>query len=118
MSKDMQPSMNFQIVLSQVQKAKQKAYKQVNAVLVELYWNIGKHISEQVKSNRWGKGVVEELAQFIHRREPNLQGFTARNMWRMKQFYETYCDHEKLSALLTQLSCLVPTLERGNAYGA
>lgn len=104
MSKDMQPSMNFQIVLSQIQEAKQKAYKQVNAVLVELYWNIGKHISEQVKANRWGKGIVEELAQFIHRREPNLQGFTARNMWRMKQFYETYCDHEKLSAVLTQLS--------------
>lgn len=36
--------------------------------------------------------------------EANLQGFTARNMWRMKQFYETYCDNPKLSALLTQLT--------------
>ncbi len=47
---------------------------------------------------------MKELAQFINTQEPNLQGFTARNMWRMKQFYETYCDNTKLSTLLTQLT--------------
>jgi len=103
-NKNLQPSTNFQTVLTQIQTAKQKAYKQVNSVLVELYWSIGQHISEQVKSSSWGKGVVEELAQFINSQEANLQGFTARNMWRMKQFYETYCDNSKLSALLTQLT--------------
>lgn len=104
MSKELQQQPSFQTVLQQIQTAKQKAYKKVNSVLVELYWNIGKHISKQVQSKQWGKSVVEELASFIHAQEPNLQGFTARNMWRMKQFYETYCDNPKLTALLTQLT--------------
>lgn len=94
----------FKPILTQIQQAKQKAYREVNAVLVELYLNIGSYISQQVKTSSWGKGVVEELAQFIAAKEPNIQGFTARNLWRMKQFYETYEGNKKLSALLTQLS--------------
>ncbi|ERP30982.1 PDDEXK nuclease domain-containing protein [Chitinivibrio alkaliphilus] len=99
-----QPSESFHPVLTQIQQAKQKAYQEVNAVLVELYWYIGSYISQQVKTSSWGKNIVEELARFINTKEPNLQGFTARNLWRMKQFYETYEGNPKLSALLTQLS--------------
>jgi len=94
----------FSQVLSQIQQAKHKAYQQINTTLVELYWNIGEYISEQVTSKAWGKSVVEDLAAFIKNQEPNLQGFTARNLWRMKQFYETYNDKEKLSPLVTQIS--------------
>jgi len=94
---------NFNEILSQIQISKQKAYAQVNATLVELYWSIGKHISVKVKQKSWGKGVVTELADFIKVKEPNIKGFTARNMWRMKQFYETYKDNLKLSPLVTQL---------------
>jgi len=93
----------FSQVLSQIQQAKHKAYQQINTTLVELYWNIGEYISEQVTSKAWGKSVVEDLAAFIKNQEPNLQGFTARNLWRMKQFYETYNDKEKLSPLVTQM---------------
>jgi len=104
MNNDSPLSTHFNTVLTEIQKAKEKAFRQVNTVLVELYWSIGQFISEQVKLNDWGKGVVEELASFIHSKEPNIKGFTARNMWRMKQFYETYCDNPKLSELLTQLT--------------
>jgi predicted nuclease of restriction endonuclease-like (RecB) superfamily len=51
----------------------------------------------------WGEGVVDELARYIERRFPNLRGFTRRNLFRMRQFYDTYRDDEKVSALLTQL---------------
>lgn len=103
-NKEVLHSENFNPILQQIKQAKQKAYQQVNTVLVELYWSIGKEISNKVQTSSWGKGVVEELALFISRKEPNLQGFTARNMWRMKQFYETYYNNKKLSALLTQLT--------------
>jgi len=95
---------DFTHILGQIQTSKHKAYAQVNTTLVELYWSIGKHISIKVKQKSWGKGVVKELADFIKVKEPNTKGFTARNMWRMKQFYETYKTNEKLSALLTQLT--------------
>ena len=44
------------------------------------------------------------IADFIKSKEPNTKGFTARNMWRMKQFYETYSANTKLSTLSTQLT--------------
>ena len=51
-----------------------------------------------------GKGVVDKLARYIQHRQPNLRGFTRPNLFRMRQFYEAYKNHEeKLSALLTQL---------------
>ena len=101
---NLQRTENFNEILSTIQNSKQKAYAQVNATLVELYWSIGKHISVKVKQKSWGKGVVKELAEFIKEKEPNTKGFTARNMWRMKQFYEVYKDNTKLSALLTHLT--------------
>ncbi len=89
----------FQFILDQIQQARQKAYQQINTILVELYWNVGKYISEKVDQNSWGKGVVKELALFIKAKEPEIKGFTDKNLWRMKQFYETYKDSEKLATL-------------------
>ena len=94
----------FNKVLTQIQQAKQKAYQQINTALIELYWNVGQYISEQVKNNKWGKGIVADLADFIARQDTEIKGFSARNLWRMKQFYETYQEHQKLSTLWTQLS--------------
>ena len=48
----------FAEILLQIQQAKQSAFQQVNSVLVELYWNIGKYISAQVTTSSWGKGVI------------------------------------------------------------
>ena len=94
----------FAEVLRQIHQAKQKAYQQVNTVLVELYWNIGKYISTEVKQAGWGKGVIKELAGFIKIKDPELKGFSDKNLWRMKQFYEVYEQNEKLATLWRELS--------------
>ena len=95
---------HFNEVLARIRQAKQRAFQLANATLVELYWNIGRYVSSQVINESWGKGVVADLAGFIQSKEPNVKGFTARNIWRMKQFYETYKENPKLSPLVTQLS--------------
>jgi predicted nuclease of restriction endonuclease-like (RecB) superfamily len=95
---------DFHEVVKQIHLSQQKAYKQVNATLIELYWEIGKYISAKCIKENWGKGIVQELADFIKLQDPKIKGFTARSIWRMKQFYETYKDNEKLSTLLTQIS--------------
>ncbi len=43
--------------------------------------------------------MVTELASFIQTHEPDIKGFSDKNIWRMKQFYETYKDYPKLSPL-------------------
>ncbi len=76
----------------------------VNAELINLYWQISEHISNRVASEAWGKSVVKELADFIQQTEPTLKGFTSQNLWRMRQFYETYKDSPKLAALWREIS--------------
>lgn len=93
----------FTDVLTHIKQARQKAFTQVNTVLIELYWNVGKMISEKVESERWGKGVVRELSLFIVQNDPSIKGFSDKNLWRMKQFYETYSDNEKLATLWREL---------------
>ena len=43
------------------------------------------------------------LADYIQQQQPGLRGFSAKNIWRMRQFYEAYCDQAKLSPLVRQL---------------
>lgn len=94
---------DFDVVLSYIKSTKQKVYSQVNSSLIELYWNLGKIISEKVKQEEWGKSVVSELAKFIIANDPTVKGFSDKNLWRMKQFYETYADNEKLSPLVREI---------------
>jgi len=48
--------------------------------------------------------VVTELTKHIQQNEPEIKGFSDKNIWRMKQFFETYRDFPKLSALLSEIS--------------
>lgn len=94
---------DFDTVVALIESARTRSYQAVNAALVELYWQIGEHISRKLASAEWGDGVVAQLAEHIARTQPGLQGFTRRNLFRMRQFYEAYRGDEKVSALLRQL---------------
>jgi len=98
------PTQNFNEILNTIQTLKAKALQQVNSTLIELYWEIGKYISTKTIKENWGKSVVAELAEYIKENEPTIKGFSDKNLWRMKQFYEIYKDNEKLSALLREIS--------------
>jgi predicted nuclease of restriction endonuclease-like (RecB) superfamily len=95
---------DFQNIVHLIAEARHRAYQAVNHELVDLYWQIGKHVHERVAAQDWGKSVVKDLADFIARTEPNMKGFSAQNLWRMKQFYETYKDDAKLAALWRELT--------------
>lgn len=94
----------FTDILKHIQQSRQKAFSQINTTLIDLYWHIGQIISQKVSIEAWGKGVVKELAAFIAQQDPELKGFSDKNLWRMKQFYEIYKDDAKLSPLVRALS--------------
>ncbi|ODS34934.1 MAG: hypothetical protein A7316_04695 [Candidatus Altiarchaeales archaeon WOR_SM1_86-2] len=94
----------FVEVTELIRKARYNALKSVNTELVNLYWEVGEYISKKVESAEWGKGIVQTLAVYLKQNMPGLKGFSAQNMWRMKQFYETYRDNPKLSTLLRELT--------------
>jgi len=95
---------NFNSILTLIKTAKDRIVKTVNIEIIDLYWQIGKEISEKVQNGGWGKSVVEELSNHIAANFGNMRGFSPQNIWRMKQFYETYKDSQILSTLLRELS--------------
>ncbi|TXD81494.1 DUF1016 domain-containing protein [Subsaximicrobium wynnwilliamsii] len=98
---ELQPQ--FEHIAQLIEQAKRRAFKQVNTEIIDLYWNIGAYLHHQVNTENWGKSVIKQLATHLKNRQPSTKGFSAQNLWRMKQFYETYKDAEKLSTLLREI---------------
>lgn len=94
----------FTEVITLIRQARFEAYKLVNTTLIDLYWNIGHYISQRTENEAWGKSTVQQLAGFIQSHEPGIKGFSDKNLWRMKQFYETYKDFPKLASLLREIN--------------
>jgi predicted nuclease of restriction endonuclease-like (RecB) superfamily len=94
---------DFREIVDLIEVARQRTFQAINTALVDLYWQIGEYISSKIESAAWGEAVVEQLAGFIARQYPDLRGFTRRNLFRMRQLYDTYRDDPIVSALLTQL---------------
>lgn len=94
----------FADIIQLIKQSRTNAIKAVNAELINLYWNIGEYISKKIEQSEWGDSVVTELANFIQTQEPEIKGFSDKNIWRMKQFYETYKSFPKLSPLVREIS--------------
>lgn len=94
----------FSEIIHLIKQSRANAIKAINAELIELYWNIGEYIDKKIEKSEWGDSVVMELAKYIQQNEPEIKGFSDKNIWRMKQFYHTYKDFPKLSTLLREIS--------------
>lgn len=94
----------FEFLIQRIRTARQSAFEFANRTLVDLYWQIGREISKRVKEAGWGKSVVAQLAEYIAKELPDVKGFSDKNLWRMKQFYELYSSNEKLSPMVRELS--------------
>ena len=104
MSNDLTPkTKQFDEIISIIDNARTRALKAVNAELIQMYWEIGAYVSKQAKNGGWGKSIVADFSVFLQTRYPTMKGFSAQNIWRMKQFYETYSENEKLSPLVREI---------------
>lgn len=93
----------FDEVLDLIESARRRAYQLINTELVSLYWQLGEYISKKIERAEWGDAVVDELATAIAQRYPGLRGYTRRNLFRMRQFFEAYRGQKKVSPLVSQL---------------
>ena len=100
---ELTPNPDFSEVTRLIDSARQRAYQAVNTTLIELYWQVGAYLSRKIADAEWGEGVVEQLAQHLASTQPGLKGFTRRNLFRMRQFYDVYREPQLVTALLTQL---------------
>jgi predicted nuclease of restriction endonuclease-like (RecB) superfamily len=91
-------------VLNIIQQGRNKAFKKVNIVLIETYWAVGQYLSRKVAADGWGKGAVKNLSAWLNIKSPELKGYSASNLWRMMQFYDTYCKQDKLVPMVRELA--------------
>src|ERR1700722_764716 len=99
----LKPGEVFAEVLDMIEAARSRAVTAVNTTLIELYWKIGAHISRRIVEDGWGDATVQALSDSIQRRYRGLTGYSASNLWRMRQFFDTYRDEPILAPLVREL---------------
>lgn len=96
-------------IRERVRNAQLRAHLAVNGELVLLYWQIGWAIVSRQKLEGWGKSVIERLAADIQKEFPGIEGFSTRNIWRMRAFYLAYAQSAEFLP--------APLAETGSATG-
>ena len=87
-----------------IEDARNNALRKVNEELIRMYWNVGEYLSKEAENAAFGDAYIDSVVKEIQVAFPGIKGFNRRGLYRMKQFYETYCSDEFVSALLTQIS--------------
>lgn len=90
-------------IKQRIKAAQYRALQAVNKEQIALYWSIGEAIVHRQTKYGWGKSVVEELASELQKEFVGVQGFSASNLWRMRNFYLEYNNHEFLAPLVREI---------------
>ena len=106
MSQENLPSKTIETLYTEVkqiiEQARNTVYKTANFAMVQAYWNIGKRIVEEEQNGNeraeYGAQLVNQLS---HKLTDFGNGFSERNLWYMKQFYQQW---NKLNAVRSELS--------------
>lgn len=77
-----------------------KVMENANHELINLYFRLGKIISENVK---YGNNFIDKVSVSLKLEFPNMNGLSKRNLSRMKTFYEEYKDLPILPTPLAKL---------------
>ena len=90
-------------IKDKVRQSQYEALKAVNTQLINLYWEIGKSISDK-QSESWGKAIVPALSKELQMEFSGIGGFPVGNLWLMAQFYNEYSEIEFLVPLVREIS--------------
>ena len=91
-------------IKAQIRQRQFQALRAANRELLALYWWLGENISQRQQALGWGKSVVENLARDLQAEFPGRNGFSAQNLWLMRQFFNEYSDKPKLQPLVREIS--------------
>ena len=92
-------------VITEIKSARVTLAQRINSGMMQMYWNIGKRLSAEKIEKGYGSNVVKRLAADLQQEFPGTTGFSPRNLWDMKKFYEYYF---LADAKLRQLVAVLP----------
>lgn len=80
-------------------RARSQAYRAVNTIMVQTYWQIGKRIVEQEQQGNsragYGDFIVSGLSKYLS--DALGKGFSEANLWNMRQFYQVFPEFDQFS---------------------
>jgi len=86
--------------------ARLHAARAVNRDLILLYWDIGRGIVDRQEKLGWGRSIVEHLARDLQAEFAGMEGFSARNLWYMRNFYAENTAPKILQQFVAELTTL------------
>jgi predicted nuclease of restriction endonuclease-like (RecB) superfamily len=84
-------------------KAQIRAALSINKELIILYWTIGSELITKQQQFKWGSQFIEQFSHDLQHAFPEMQGFSASNLKRMRRFAQEYPNPTIGSQLVTQL---------------
>jgi predicted nuclease of restriction endonuclease-like (RecB) superfamily len=88
---------------SRIRAAQLRAAVAANREMISLYWDIGRTISERQDRDGWGTSVLEQLGRDLRAAFPETQGFSSRNLWRMRALYRAYAPSGNSATAVAEL---------------
>lgn len=70
--------------------------------LILFYWELGGDISRKLAETDWGAKVIDQLAKDLSSEFPDTQGFSRRNLYYTKKFYEVFSSFSDQELIVPQ----------------
>jgi len=77
-------------IITEIKSTRVVLAQRINSGMMQMYWNIGKRLSVEQLEKGYGSSVVKRLSADLQHEFPDTTGFSPRNLWDMKKFYEFY----------------------------
>lgn len=77
----------FESIKKKIRTAQLRAAVAVNAELLNVYWDLGKEITDKQNEAKWGDAILEQLSIDLRINFPNIKGFSKRNLYAIRQWY-------------------------------
>ena len=80
-----------------------KAAVKVNSEQLLFNWQLGRDLVIRKAEEKWGTGIVEQLSLDLQAEFPGAKGFSARNLWFMKQWYTFYASESSSKSVISDM---------------
>ena len=79
-------------IKNRLKTAQIRAALAANKEQIKFYWQLGTDLIEKQKTFKWGEHFLEKFSHDMRQAFPEMQGFSKRNLQRMRQFATIYPD--------------------------
>lgn len=87
-----------------IKAAQLKAAVSVSSQMLEMYWQLAEEIVAKQQTANWGEAILEQLSVDLKLSFPNINGFSRRNLYAIRQWYLFYnAQYEFVPKLVAQI---------------